>query len=648
MHFWGPDRCTSRPQARGDDGFRRRGSSTPSVHQRSREYRRSGTRPTRSRQVSRRKQAAIVVRRVPSASIALALAVLFSVSSCTSSAPAPPDVAESAAPSLPSVVHADVDAQLRQVLDGSEAQDSIEMSGLLFDRSPAAVVLARPGEAGAGGSEGFDAGLPAAASAAAGLHVPLLVVGPDGSGGTDVIAELDRLQATTVIAYGDPAAGWVEIAGQRALVAGPADAAGFDAVLGLSVTELPVPAADPASINALGGERPALLELTPSTQATGSDPADSGSDAPSDRASAPPGIPYIATAEEVPPFAPAPQPIDALVLATPSSAVAPLATARGAGVAVDVVADGDPRSSSSTIEAVRSNAGRPILAVGAAFGTQEIFTQRAAVAATAEQLPGGGQTVFPGRRMVALYGHPSGPYLGALGEQGMDATLARVKDLAAQYQPYSDEPVIPALDLIATVASAEAGADGDYSSETSLEALRPWIDAAEDQGVYVVLDLQSGRTDFLSQAKMYEELLARPSVGLALDPEWRLSPGQQPLQQIGTVSAAEINATSTWLADLTRDRLLPQKLLMVHQFRTDMIGDRASLDTSRSELAITLHADGHGTPGQKLDTWAALQAAPPEGIWPSWKNFYDEDRPMLTPEQTYSLVDPKPWLVTYQ
>ena len=146
----------------------------------------------------------------------------------------------------------------------------------------------------------------------------------------------------------------------------------------------------------------------------------------------------------------------------------------------------------------------------------------------------------------------------------------------------------------------------------------------------------------------YEELLARPSVGLALDPEWRLAPGQRPLQQIGTVSAAEINATSTWLADLTRDNALPQKLLMVHQFRIDMISDREDLDVSRTELAITLHADGHGTPEQKLDTWNALQSVPPTGIWPSWKNFYDEDQPMLTPEQTYSIVEPKPWLVTYQ
>ena len=93
----------------------------------------------------------------------------------------------------------------------------------------------------------------------------------------------------------------------------------------------------------------------------------------------------------------------------------------------------------------------------------------------------------------------------------------------------SDEPVIPAFEIITTVASSEAGADGDYSFESSLDHMRPWVDAAAAAGHYVILDLQPGYTDFLTQAKRYEELLAQPHVGLALDPEWRLAPGEQHL-----------------------------------------------------------------------------------------------------------------------
>ena len=61
------------------------------------------------------------------------------------------------------------------------------------------------------------------------------------------------------------------------------------------------------------------------------------------------------------------------------------------------------------------------------------------------------------------------------------------------------------------------------------------------------------------------------------------------------------------------------------------------MDTSRPELAITLHADGHGTPEDKLATWNALQQDLPGGIFMAWKNFHDEDTPMFTPEETFAL-----------
>src|SRR3712207_6952449 len=48
----------------------------------------------------------------------------------------------------------------------------------------------------------------------------------------------------------------------------------------------------------------------------------------------------------------------------------------------------------------------------------------------------------------------------------------------SQYQPLVGTPVVPAFEIIATVASASAGPDGNYSSESDVEALRPWVEAA--------------------------------------------------------------------------------------------------------------------------------------------------------------------------
>lgn len=263
------------------------------------------------------------------------------------------------------------------------------------------------------------------------------------------------------------------------------------------------------------------------------------------------------------------------------------------------------------------------------------------------ELIGGGTEVFPDRRMVALYGRPGTPALGVLGEQGPEESAVRAKELAAQYEPFSDVPVVPAFEIIATTASAGPGEDGDYSEELPVEELRPYVEAAAEHDVYVVLDLQPGRQDFLSQAQQYQELLELPNVGLALDPEWRLGPDQVHMVQIGSVDAAEINATTAWLADLTRDHDLPQKVVVLHQFAESMITNRHLVDASRPELALVLHADGHGTPELKTGTWERLQQGLPEGIRMAWKNFYDEDTPTFTPEET-SAIEPQPWFVSYQ
>src|SRR5690606_2862260 len=116
-------------------------------------------------------------------------------------------------------------------------------------------------------------------------------------------------------------------------------------------------------------------------------------------------------------------------------------------------------------------------------------------------------------------------------------------------------------------------------------------------GQYVVLDFQPGRSTFLSQVQQYEDLLAYPNVGIALDPEWRLTDDQVHLAQIGSVSAAEINEVVTYLADFVRERTLPQKVIVLHQFQLRMITDRQDLDMSRSEVALLIHADGLGSQG---------------------------------------------------
>ena len=343
------------------------------------------------------------------------------------------------------------------------------------------------------------------------------------------------------------------------------------------------------------------------------------------------------------------EPLEDTVVVTTGApeALAGVATARAAGARVQL-SPPDPRGSAELVDLLGEQQPGTVVALGAGFGAEEGLDWKLETAATGRQLPGGGQLLFPQHFLVALYGSPGTGALGVLGEQDLPASVERAQAHAADYEPLvQDATVVPAFEVIATVASSVAGPDGNYSTELSVEELRPWVEAAGEAGMYVVLDLQPGRTDFLTQAEQYRSLLELPHVGLALDPEWRLGPGEVHLTQIGSVSIDEVNRVVTWLADLTRAGDLPQKLLLLHQFRVDMIPDRDRLDTSRDELALMVHADGQGGQGDKQATWQALRQTEPDEVAWGWKNFYDEDRPMLTPEETVA-VEPRPNLISYQ
>lgn len=524
-----------------------------------------------------------------------------------------------------------LDAPVTVLPDADPVAASVSASRALFESSGMVVLAA---------SDDLPA-LALGASTAVALGVPLLLTPPGTSapsGGDDPVAgELDRLGAIRVVALGAAAAD-VSMPDSVLQVDAPGlDPAAVSDLIGidLAVGEPTTAEALPGAIATLDSAAPAALSLPPTE---GTPPAPSSAPADQDA----PTFPDVTRPR-------APAGTFALATSAPES-LAGIATARAAGVGVVVVpADrADPRASTEAVTALSEAEPDNVLAIGSGFAAQDGLDWKLATAATGTQLPGGGQLLFPEHFFVALYGFTDGPALGVLGEQDANASVVRAQQSAAEYADLVPRTVVPMFEIIATVASSEAGDDGDYSAEASIEQLQPWVDAAGAAGVYVVLDLQPGRTDFLTQAMRYEPLLRLPHVGLALDPEWRLLPDQVHLQQIGSVSIEEVNAVVSWLADLTRTNALPQKMLVLHQFRLDMIPNRELLDTTRAELAILIHVDGQGSQGAKQGTWATLHQNPPANVYWGWKNFLDEDTPVLTPQQTIEQALPTPELVTYQ
>jgi hypothetical protein len=156
-----------------------------------------------------------------------------------------------------------------------------------------------------------------------------------------------------------------------------------------------------------------------------------------------------------------------------------------------------------------------------------------------------------------------------------------------------------------------------------------------------------GYADFLDEARRLERYLREPDVGLALDPEWHVTPPEVPGQVIGSVTAEEVNEVSAYLDELvTRDQL-PQKLFVIHQFTADMIADREQLEP-REGLAITLNSDGFGDIPNKEAKYAELSPRGPTREFDAgFKLFYLEDFPLMSPGQVLDLR-PEPDLVVYE
>ncbi len=245
--------------------------------------------------------------------------------------------------------------------------------------------------------------------------------------------------------------------------------------------------------------------------------------------------------------------------------------------------------------------------------------------------------------LVAYYGTAGTGSLGVLGEAPPDEMDRRLRRAA---RPYAREGqrVQPVYELIVTIADARPGPDGDHSHHLAREQVEPYLRAARRHDALVLLDLQTGRGRFIEAARHWRWALRDPRVGLALDPEWRMGRRGVPGGIIGSVGAREVNRVSRWLARLTRENDLPEKLFVVHQFRTSMVRGIRRI-RPRDGLAMVQHVDGFGTRAQKMATYDAV--AEPKRFTMGLKLFYDEDIDLIAPPYLHRLR-PKVHFISFQ
>ena len=256
-------------------------------------------------------------------------------------------------------------------------------------------------------------------------------------------------------------------------------------------------------------------------------------------------------------------------------------------------------------------------------------------------------SLLPGNRIIAYYGHPSTGDMGILGQYSKEELLQVLLEQAAEYEAADpDTPVIPAFELIATVAQPNPQPDGTYLLYTGDDWIQEYVDFTAENNMLLFLDLQIGHSTIRDQIGLIWKWLQYPNVHVAIDPEFATGPDYAPGTIIGGVDGNHINIAIEALSELVLETGLPPKILVVHQFDTQMILNKQDIKPLPG-VDFVLHMDGWGTKEAKVANYQHFvrdQLIQYGGI----KIFYDQDVPVMTAAEVLQLGPPAPVFISYQ
>jgi len=219
-----------------------------------------------------------------------------------------------------------------------------------------------------------------------------------------------------------------------------------------------------------------------------------------------------------------------IVIATAASTIAGIATAKAFGATIRILDDPDPRYSLTTMKQVAGLADQPLIALGAQFGTAAVLADRIRRGERTHQYQPGQYrrgTVYPHRIIVAhpinlTAARPDNPV-------DIDGEFEHLHERVMRYiTPDPETQVTPAL--ILTVDGLRP------------EQLQLWLTEATRNNTYLIL-----HGDF-HHLTTFETILTNPNVGMA--------------------PTGDHTQAATWLATLTHDHNLPQKLLLTFSVTT--------------------------------------------------------------------------------
>jgi hypothetical protein len=254
--------------------------------------------------------------------------------------------------------------------------------------------------------------------------------------------------------------------------------------------------------------------------------------------------------------------------------------------------------------------------------------------------------ILPRYRILSYYGHPNDPNMGIVGEYGKQELLGMLREEQAAYEAADpSRPVMPAIEVIASVAQDWPTDEGQYLLSTGEHIIDDYARFCEENGLILILDVQIAHSTVQEEIERVRPWLELPFVHLAIDPEFAMAEGEIPGQAIGGIDAADVTYAQEALAGIAAENGLPPKLLIVHQFEEGMIRNAEQL-APVSGVQLIIEFDGYGEPANKIAGYNLFISDRPiehGGI----KLFYRQDAPLLTPSEVVALT-PSPDLVIYQ
>ncbi len=255
--------------------------------------------------------------------------------------------------------------------------------------------------------------------------------------------------------------------------------------------------------------------------------------------------------------------------------------------------------------------------------------------------------VIANNQILAFYGSPISKKMGILGVYPKEELTKMLLEYARLYDDANGPlGVVPAFYLIYGTCwpKGEIGYLDDSIAEE-------YIRYAAERGIIVFIDHQIGRYSVEASMSRILPFLKYPNVHLAIDPEWRTL---KPMQEIGSITAAELNAAQRQMQDYIVANNIPGlRMLVVHQFQDRMITERETVRADFDRILLIHTADGFGSPALKRHSYAQNAKAaniPLKGFKLFFKSGVPGagfDEPLLSPPEVLAL-DPEPVLVMYQ